>query len=562
MTSPLHPTRIPGGLPVRGLVWLVGWGCLVLGGCSRGPTPPPARPATTAKPKVSAAGAENPQPAGRSRGRARGATPVDLARLEPAVEGFCGACHATPNPQSFPRKFWHEEVNRGFNLFFQSGRSDLIMPPVSDVVDYFREQAPERLEFVAAVEPGHASPFRFRAEPVVPEGANEVPGVAYVTLRKVPAAGGPRLLSCDMASGVVESREAGASVGAPLLLGRLPQPAHVEPVDLDGDGVEELVVAALGSYQPGDHDRGQVTWLRPRWEGGAQPAAEVLQGGLGRVADVRPADFDGDGDLDLVVGEFGFIRTGRILLLENLGATAGETPRFALHPLDDRHGTIHVPVCDLNNDGRPDFVALISQDHETIVAFMNQGNLQFERQTLFSGGDPAFGSNGIELVDFDQDGDLDVLATNGDTLDSKFLKPYHGIRWLENTGSLPWAVHEIARMPGVSRALSGDFDGDGDLDVFAIAFFPGNLRKLEEAPQLESAVVFENLGNDQFARHRLETGNLEHMCLEVVDLDGDGDLDAVIGHCASNPTDSPVGKPHLTIWRNLRLEPRQTAGRK
>lgn len=547
-------------------LWAV-WGLvLALAGCGGGPVAPPARPPAAAGKGTQAATADRAERgAEERRPRRTGAGPVDLARLEPAVEGFCGACHATPNPQSFPRKFWHEEVNRGFNLFFQSGRSDLIMPPVSDVVDYFREQAPDRLEFVAALEAGHPSPFRFRAEPIVPEGATEVPGVAYVTLRDIRSAGGPRLFSCDMATGVVESREVRPGVSNPLMLGRLPQPAHIEPVDFNGDGVEEFVVAALGSYQPGDHDRGQVCLLRPKWSGGQQPAVEVLMGGLGRVADVRPADFDGDGDLDLVVGEFGFIKTGRVLLLENRGpaaGTAGGTPEFVLHELDDRHGTIHVPVCDLNGDGRPDFVALISQDHETIVAFINQGGLKFEKQTLFSGGDPAFGSNGIELVDFDGDGDLDVLATNGDTLDSKFLKPYHGLRWLENTGSFPWTPHEIGRMPGVSRALSGDFDGDGDLDVFAIAFFPGNLRKLDEAPQLESAVVFENLGGDQFARHRLETGNLEHMCLEVADLEGDGDLDAVIGHCASNPTDSPVGKPCLTIWRNLRIDDQQTADRR
>ena len=34
------------------------------------------------------------------------------------------------------------------------------------------------------------------------------------------------------------------------------------PVDLDRDGRNDLLVANPGSYQPGDHDKGGVAWLR------------------------------------------------------------------------------------------------------------------------------------------------------------------------------------------------------------------------------------------------------------------------------------------------------------
>ena len=58
------------------------------------------------------------------------------------------------------------------------------------------------------------------------------------------------------------------------------------------------------------------------------------------------------------------------------------------HVVDERHGAIHVPVCDLNGDGRPDFVALISQEHETVVAFLNEGGGRFRKETLYTAPHP------------------------------------------------------------------------------------------------------------------------------------------------------------------------------
>jgi hypothetical protein len=328
-------------------------------------------------------------------------------------------------------------------------------------------------------------------------------------------------------------------------LAKLDNPCRAAPVDLDGDGLLDLVVADLGSFLPEDHDRGRVVWVRQTAPGTWE--TRVVAQSLGRVADVRPADFDGDGDQDLVVAEFGWQKTGGIHWLEN------REEKFLATRLDARSGAIHVPVCDLNQDGRPDFVALLSQEHETVVAFLNAGEGRFTQQTLWSADDPGFGSSGIEVVDLDRDGDLDVLYTNGDTFDSAYLKPSHGVHWLENRGALSFAHRRLAHLPGVHRALAGDMDGDGDLDVVAGTFFAKSVISPLAPSELDSLVLLEQTSPGEFAYHSLEKGKPEHATLDLGDFDGDGDLDIVAG-IQVETADEPL--PHAVVWWSEGLEKR------
>ena len=57
------------------------------------------------------------------------------------------------------------------------------------------------------------------------------------------------------------------------------------------------------------------------------------------------------------------------------------------------------------------------------MAFLNRGPGAVREEDDLRGTHPAWGSTGIELVDLDGDGDLDVLMTNGDTLDDATVKP-------------------------------------------------------------------------------------------------------------------------------------------
>jgi hypothetical protein len=241
----------------------------------------------------------------------------------------------------------------------------------------------------------------------------------------------PVLVACEMREGYVARVDLQDRTQGIRALARLKYPCHVEPCDLDGNGRTDLLIADLGSYQATDHDRGRVVWLRRNEEGGFDEV--VLASGLGRVDDVRAADFDSDGDLDVLVADFGWYRTGKILLLTNV-ASPGEEPRFESEDIDPRPGTTTLPVLDVDSDGRLDFVAMISQEYEYVEAFLGQEDGTFHRRTLWRAPDLTFGSSTISLADVDRDGDQDILYANGDAFDNHYVPPWHGAQWLENMG--------------------------------------------------------------------------------------------------------------------------------
>ncbi|MSR58486.1 MAG: VCBS repeat-containing protein [Planctomycetaceae bacterium] len=473
------------------------------------------------------------------------ASPAEIDAVRSQVTVFCGNCHAVPSPDGFPKDAWHEEVSKGFDFYTQSGRTDLEPPPLERVVTYFRSQAPEKIDIPPARDDPAPSGVLFRAgsSKVNVESVHNGSAIASLRWDRLSFGDRPVLLACDMGSGDIRAGRPNRNEITFKSLARLDNPVHAVPVDLDADGRLDLVVADLGSRLPADHANGRVVWLR-RTEGDAFEVI-VIQGGLGRVADVEPGDFDGDGDLDLIVAEFGWHKTGRIVLLENK-TIAGRTAQFELHVVDSRPGTIHVPVADLNGDGRLDFVALISQEHETIEAFLNEGDNRFRREPIFAAGEPAFGSSGIELIDLDQDGDIDVLYTNGDTFDSFYLKPYHGIRWLENQGDGSFATHHLAAMPGVHRAVAGDLDGDGDLDIAACALIPRKLFGQQSGSDFDALLWLEQIAPGKFARHSLQRADCHFAALVLGDFDDDGRLDIAVGGFGNAST----SLPEATVWWN------------
>jgi hypothetical protein len=479
------------------------------------------------------------------------------AKQEAVVRQACATCHEVPPADILPRKAWKAVVLDMTALVVEGVGVPRGQPrPTADfdvdqVAYYFESRAPLALP---SPEPWPApgnDPDRFVRRPLTLAGPHPPPSVANVRFLPLGPKGEVVVVAADMLSGQILASGPRAASPALTLLGRVPVPCHVEAVDLDRDGLMDLLVSDLGQARPGDQTHGSVVWLRARAAGAGTVRYEALPlaTGLPRVADAQAADFDGDGDLDLVVAAFGWRRVGGILLLEN--RTRDWTkPAFVPRTLDERSGAIHVPVADLDRDGHPDFVALLSQQHEVVEAFLGDGKGGFRKETIDRAPHPAWGSSGLQLVDLDGDGDLDVLVSNGDMLDDYQLKPYHGLRWLENRGRFPFVPHDLAPMFCVMRAQAGDVDGDGDLDVVAAALvqFKTDAGPPRSSPDIPSLVWLEQTAPGRFARHTLETGS-QHLGLDLADVDGDGDLDIA---AASSLSGDPA---HVVLWENRGRRP-------
>lgn len=491
----------------------------------------------------------------RLAGRPVAISPAAAVRRETEIREACTQCHRWPPPSILPKRAWAGKIEKMFSLANVGLRAKFNRPILSlrpeEVAGYFEALAPEQLETPpwGPASDGPGLQWDRRGLAGVPPG-EKLPGTGNVRLLDLfPERPGLELVACDMLSGWVSWTDPKNPKMGLEGIARVAAPDHAAAVDLDKDGRIDLLVAELGQVMPSDKRLGGVVWLRQsearRFE------AIRIAGNLGRVADAEAADFDGDGDLDVIVAEFGWITVGRVLLLENRSEQGGGgIPTFIQRTMDDRVGSIHVPVADLNEDGRPDFVALISQQSEAVVAFINRGKGQFERREIFTAPHPHWGFSGLEMVDMDRDGDLDALVTNGDTMDDMIrIKPYQGIAWLENRGSYPWVHHVVARHYGIMRAQAADMDGDGDMDVVASTWLP----ELEEAERSQYALPglawYEQKSPEVFVPHLVADDHCDRPTLDLGDIDGDGRPDIVAGTAwLGRP---PAARPPVAVevWR-------------
>ena len=189
--------------------------------------------------------------------------------------------------------------------------------------------------------------------------------------------------------------------------------------------------------------------------------------------------------------------------------------------------TQSVAVADLNRDDLLDIVvgniSVVGKDAQNefyINSSSSPGN--------FSSGQ-AFGespslTNSVAVGDVNNDGFLDLVAGRGG-----FFGESNAV-YLSSGGSAPSFTTEILFAIGpvaTASVTAGDMDGDGDLDLIT-----GNGNDVEGQ---QNNIYLNNGGGDFSIRQRF--GSLEDYTdvTAVGDLDGDGDLDVVVGNSSSMP---------------------------
>lgn len=377
-----------------------------------------------------------------------------------------------------------------------------------------------------------------RPEPIG-NAFREPPRIAHVLAVDLDRDGLLDVVVCDARDNRVSwiRQHPGGTFAEQTIADGLIAPAHSEAIDFDADGDLDLVVAVLGHLFPSNDRIGSVVVLENK--GPAGFVRHVVLQKTPRVSDVRAGDLDGDGDLDLAVAQFGY-DDGQTQWLENLGAW-----QFRGHVLQTLSGPINCEIADLDRDGHADLALLVSQEWEEIYVFRGDGKGHFQPRLIWGSDNEDFGSSGLSLVDLDQDGDLDMLYTNGDAFD--YLpprpRPWHGVQWLENLGGLVFRFHRLADFAGAARAEAADLDHDGDLDLVVASAY-----NVWEDPRSQSLIWLENDGRMRFRRRDLANTPTHVITLSLGDFDGNKTIDAVTG---GMHTYAPFDRmERVVLWRN------------
>jgi len=376
-----------------------------------------------------------------------------------------------------------------------------------------------------------------------PVGApiDQPPWIAHVNAVDLDRDGRLDILFCESQDNeVLWLRQMGPGRFEERLIARdMSAPVHAEAADMDGDGDLDVLVSSMGYVFPNNDRIGSIVILEN--DGRHRFTPRVVLQNTERVTDVRAADFNGDGQIDLAVAQFGYDQ-GEVRWMERTGPWT-----FDSHILLDLSGAINVCVADFNGDARPDIAALISQQWEEIYLFENDGAGGFSRKRIWGSINEDYGSSGISVSDLNSDGRPDIVYTNGDGFGPAAQpgpRPWHGVQWLENMGKGDFQYHRIADLPGAYGPIAVDLDRDGAMDIVAVSAY---CNWSQSEPSVASLMWYRNDGSMGFAPHVLARSPKDLITVAAGDFEGDGRTSLVTGGFYVQPPYDHMGR--VTLWR-------------
>jgi len=270
-------------------------------------------------------------------------------------------------------------------------------------------------------------------------------------------------------------------------------PRSVAVGDINGDGNLDVVT--------GNFLSNNITMLLGRENGGFTTAPQFTVESGTAPNSLALGDFNGDGNLDIAVANYS---SGNIsVLLGNGDAT------FAANSVEIRDGRLlSVAAGDFNGDGNLDITAGDHRYNTLVILGNGDGNFDDDIRGHNGGGS----ARSLATGDFNGDGNLDIAAAK--TVPDQVL-----VLLGDGDGNFDDFFYGTGEEP---RSLAlGDFNEDGDLDIATANGFGDNVSVLLGGGGFFSSATNFRAGDNPFS-------------VAVGDLDGDGNLDIVTANSDSN----------------------------
>jgi gliding motility-associated-like protein len=309
---------------------------------------------------------------------------------------------------------------------------------------------------------------------------------------------------------------AGTKTGNPLYnidLGDFTSPVFI---DMDNDSDDDLVIGS--SYAP--NNKSMHYYIN---DGAGNFSPGTLTGINPNLAETTPAfiDMDADGDKDLLLGA----ANGNIYYYKRTGQTSFEEQTGTANPFAGiNKGPYSSPsAADFDSDGDTDVILGVENSTLDIFYFENKGGGIFEEKSGFSnpfGGVAVISDSSPCFFDIDNDSDQDLFIGNSNGADP-FLKYYKN----ENGAY----VEQISNNPFTGISIPDrfvpsfiDLDGDGDTDL-AGSVDNGDMTWIEYFKNENTVYVRQDFESGPFSTVSIQDGRSE-----FADIDNDGDFDLFV----------------------------------